>query len=77
MSTQPEAILEADLIQQLIDKSYDSVRINDEIELKANLKIQLEAANDLNTSDPKSLAVFETAQKAIAEINPFLNSTIA
>ena len=48
MSTQSEAKLEADLIQQLIDKNYDSVRINDETELKANLKTQLEALNSLS-----------------------------
>ena len=63
MSTQPEAILEADLIQQLIDKSYDSVRINDEIELKANLKIQLEALNSLSLTEKEFSRVLNHLNK--------------
>ena len=57
MSTQSESKLEADLIQQLIDKNYDSVRIDDETELKANLQTQLEALNNLSFTE-KSLAEY-------------------
>ena len=47
MTTQPEAKLEADLIQQLIDNNYESVSIQDETALLSNLKRQIEAHNDL------------------------------
>ena len=47
MTTQPEAKLEADLIQQLIDSNYESVYIQDETALLSNLKRQIEAHNDL------------------------------
>ena len=47
MTTQPEAKLEADLIQQLIDNNYESVSIPDENALLSNLKRQIEAHNDL------------------------------
>ena len=50
MSTQSEAKLEADLIQQLIDKNYDSIRIDNETELKANLKT-IEALNSLSFTE--------------------------
>ena len=47
MTTQPEAKLEADLIQQLIDSNYESVSIPDETALLSNLKRQIEAHNSL------------------------------
>ena len=48
MTTQPEAKLEADLIQQLIDNEYESVSIPDETALLSNLKRQIEAHNSLS-----------------------------
>ena len=47
MTTQPEAKLEADLIQQLIDIEYESLSIPDETALLSNLKRQIEAHNSL------------------------------
>ena len=63
MSTQSEAKLEADLIQQLIDKNYDSVRINDETELKANLNTQLEALNNLSLTEKEFSRVLNHLNK--------------
>ena len=40
MTTQPEAKLEADLIQQLIDSNYESVSIQDETALLSNLTFE-------------------------------------
>ena len=47
MTTQPEAILESELIQQLVDNNYESVTIPDETALLSNLKTQIEAHNGL------------------------------
>jgi type I restriction enzyme R subunit len=63
MITQSEAKLEADLIQQLIDKSYDSVRIDNETELKANLKTQLEALNSLSLTEKEFSRVLNHLNK--------------
>jgi type I restriction enzyme R subunit len=45
MTTQPEAVLEANLVSQLIGLKYEAVSIKDEAELLANLKRQLEKHN--------------------------------
>lgn len=45
MSIQPEAVLEANLVSQLIGLKYEAVSIKDEAELLANLKRQLEKHN--------------------------------
>ncbi|MCH9741796.1 MAG: type I restriction endonuclease subunit R [Proteobacteria bacterium] len=45
MTTQPEAVLEANLVSQLIGLKYEAVSIKDEAELLANLKCQLEKHN--------------------------------
>ena len=51
MTTQSEAILENELIQQLREKlRYSHVQISDEASLLANLKAQLEAFNDTTFS---------------------------
>ena len=63
MSTQSEAKLEADLIQQLIDKNYDSIRIDNETELKANLKTQLEALNSLSFTEKEFSRVLNHLNK--------------
>ena len=47
MSTQPEAILESELIQQLAKNGYQKVLVEDEDSLIANLKNQLEKLNKL------------------------------
>ena len=47
MTTQPEQILENQLIAQLTSSGYHSVRIKDESDLLANLKSQLEIHNQV------------------------------
>ncbi|RKF14352.1 type I restriction endonuclease subunit R [Alginatibacterium sediminis] len=47
MSTQPEAILEKDLISQLTAADFEPIKIENATALKANLKVQLERANKL------------------------------
>ena len=51
MNTQPEAILENELIQQLAKNGYQKVLVEDEASLIVNLKNQLEKLNNLNFSD--------------------------
>lgn len=51
MSTQSEAILENNLIQQLEGLGYASVRITDEIGMRSNLKQQLERFNETSFSE--------------------------
>jgi type I restriction enzyme R subunit len=46
---QSEAILEANLIRQLVRLGYESVKIHDGDTFVANLKTQLEAFNDNTT----------------------------
>lgn len=50
MTTQPEAVLEANLVSQLIGLKYEAVSIKDEAELLANLKHQLEKHNQTTLS---------------------------
>jgi type I restriction enzyme R subunit len=51
MSTQSEAILENNLIQQLVGLGYAPVRIQDEAAMLVNLQRQLEAFNGLKFSE--------------------------
>lgn len=51
MSTQPEAILEENLVLQLVGLGYGRAAIHDEESLLANLKNQLEAFNDTEFSE--------------------------
>lgn len=51
MPTQPEQILEDNLIAQLVELGYAYVTIKDEIELYANFKAQLEKHNKVTFSD--------------------------
>jgi type I restriction enzyme, R subunit len=51
MATQPEQILEDNLVKQLTTLGYDRVTIRDEKELLANLKTQLEKHNKVTISD--------------------------
>ena len=51
MSRQSEAVLEENLIKQLVCGGYDKVIIKDEADLLANLKIQLEKHNKTNLSN--------------------------
>jgi type I restriction enzyme R subunit len=51
MTTQSEAILESNLIQQLVGLGYAPVRIQDEAAMLVNLQRQLEAFNGLKFSE--------------------------
>lgn len=51
MSTQSEAILEENLLKQLVSLGYEKVLIRDEAELLANLKKQLEKHNKTTLDD--------------------------
>ncbi|HZF70937.1 type I restriction endonuclease subunit R [Sulfuricurvum sp.] len=51
MNTQSEAILEENLLKQLVSLGYEKVLIRDEIELLANFKKQLEKHNKTTLND--------------------------
>ncbi len=51
MSTQPEVLLEDNLVKQLVALGYEKVTIKDEAELLANLKKQIERHNDTSLTD--------------------------
>ena len=51
MTTQPEYILEANLVKQLIGLKYEPVRIADEAALLRNLKAQLDRHNQVSLSE--------------------------
>ena len=63
MNTQPEAVLEAELIQQLCDNNYESVTIHNEDDLLANLKTQLEAHNSLSLTEKEFSRVLNHLNK--------------
>ena len=50
MTTQPESILEENLVQQLVDIGYKKAVIKDEADLIANLRTQLEKHNNCTLS---------------------------
>jgi type I restriction enzyme R subunit len=71
MNTESEFILEDKLIAQLVELGYESVRIDDEAMMLANLKRQLEIHNEVTLSDAEFAlvlnhlnngSVFERAQ---------------
>jgi len=51
MTTQPEQILENNLVTQLIGLGYEKAIIKDENDLLTNLKSQLEKHNKVELSD--------------------------
>ena len=51
MSKQSEAILENNLIKQLVSLEYAPVKIKDDTALESNLKTQLEKHNKITISD--------------------------
>jgi type I restriction enzyme R subunit len=63
MTTEPEYILEENLIKQLQDLSYTKVSIKDEADLIANLKNQLEKHNDTSFSDNEFKQVLNELSK--------------
>jgi type I restriction enzyme R subunit len=67
MTKQPEAILEANLIRQLVAKGYQQVAIPDGAALVNNLKIQLEVFNKIKFSNKE----FEGILNHLAKGNVF------
>ena len=63
MTTQPEAILEDNLVRQLESLGYARVTIKDEDDLIANLKTQLEKHNQRSLSDTEFRQVLNTLSK--------------
>lgn len=63
MSTQPEAALENQLIDQLSELGYDRITINDENALVANLKSQLEKHNGIKFTDREFSRVLNILNK--------------
>jgi len=63
MTKQPEALLEYDLIQQLIGLGYTSVKVQDGAALLSNLKAQLEAFNAYSYSDKEFDAILNHLAK--------------
>ncbi len=51
MTSQPEQILENNLVAQLVKLGYKKVEIKDETDLLANLKVQLEIHNKISLTD--------------------------
>jgi type I restriction enzyme R subunit len=51
MTSQPEQILENNLVAQLVKLGYKKVEIKDETDLLANLKVQLEVHNKITLTD--------------------------
>jgi len=63
MTTQPEAILENNLIKQLNLLGYEKVKIKDEADLLANLKNQLEKHNNTSFSDKEFAKIINHLNK--------------
>ena len=63
MTTQPEYILEENLVEQLQDLGYAKVNIKDETELIANLKGQLEKHNQTSFSEAEFRQILNQLSK--------------
>ena len=63
MTTQPEFILEENLVEQLQDLGYTKVSIKDEAELVSNLKRQLEKHNRTSFSDAEFKQILNQLSK--------------
>ena len=63
MSKQSEAILEENLINQLVSLKYEKVTIKDDKALEINLKTQLEKHNDFSMSDSEFKRVLNHLNK--------------
>ena len=51
MTTQPEQVLENNLIKQLVGLGYEQVKVTNDVELVTNFKIQLERLNNTPLTD--------------------------
>ena len=78
MTTQPEYILEKNLVEQLQDLGYTKVSIKDEAELVANLKKQLEKHNKASFSEAEFRQILNQLSKGnIYEKSKTLRDRIA
>lgn len=72
MTTQPESILEENLVQQLVDLGYQRIKIKNEDDLIANLKGQLEKHNNKTFSETE----FEQVLNALSKGNIYQKAQI-
>jgi len=72
MTTQPESILEENLVKQLVELGYSRIKINDENDLIANLKTQLEKHNKKTLSQSE----FEQVLNALSKGNIYQKAQI-
>ena len=63
MTTQPEYIIEENLVEQLQELGYTKVNIKDEVELLANLKKQLEKHNKASFSEAEFRQILNQLSK--------------
>jgi len=63
LSHQSEAVLEANLVRQLVKLEYEPVTISDDTWLEANLKTQLEKHNDFSMSESEFKRVLNHLNK--------------
>jgi len=76
MSTQSEAILEENLLKQLVSLGYEKVLIRDEAELLANLKAQLEKQKE-NSATNIDIEVEDIDTKELLEAPDRLKTTLS
>ncbi|MGZ5208532.1 MAG: hypothetical protein ACXWB0_05880 [Sulfuricurvum sp.] len=76
MSKQSEAILEENLLKQLVSLEYKKVTIKDDKALEANLKRQLEKHNDFTMSESEFKRVLNPL-KIGSCCNQNINSTMS
>lgn len=63
MNTQPEQILENNLVAQLEGMGYERVVLKDEADLEANLRVQLEKHNNTRLSDGEYVQVLNALSR--------------
>jgi len=68
MSTQPEQVLENQLIEQLSNQGYSKVSIPDETSLLTNLKAQLEKHNNITFTTKEFERVLNILSKGSAPV---------
>ena len=71
MSTQPEQVLENQLVAKLQTLGYAMVHIRDEKELIANLKKQIEKHNNITFSDKEFDRVLNETHKILMVLRPY------
>jgi len=63
MTTQPEQLLEDNLVRQLVELGYEFIKIKDQQDLHANLKTQLETHNHTTLTDKEFARVLNHLNK--------------